>query len=87
MCIRDRDQAHNNIEIEKNTIEVVDNFTYLRINLATVSYTHLVFSVCTHTHTHTHKEFQFVVIYRRQYYRNYYRKIIFKTVLFDNLKP
>ena len=29
-----RDQVHNNTEIEEDTIEVVDNFTYLGVNLA-----------------------------------------------------
>ena len=29
-----RDQVYNNIEIEEDTIEVVDNFTYLGVNLA-----------------------------------------------------
>ena len=29
-----RDQVHNNIEIEEDTTEVVDNFTYLGVNLA-----------------------------------------------------
>ena len=29
-----RDQVHNNIEMEEDTIEVVDNFIYLGVNLA-----------------------------------------------------